>query len=93
VYYLICVGGVLLVQLAISYAVILAGTGNGSFVGLGAMLFALFGLPLTAIMVFILLRSQRQNPKPIHRVWLGISASALPLLQLLLLIAQKTFDL
>lgn len=92
-YYVIRVGGVLLVQLAISYAVIMAGTGNGSFVGLGAMLFALFGLPLTAIMVFLLLRSQRQNPKSIHRVWLVISASTLPALQSLLLIVQKAFDL
>ena len=92
-YYVIRVGGVLLMQLAISYAVILAGTGNGSFVGLGAMLFALFGLPLTAIVIFLLFRSQRQNPERIHRIWIAISAAALPVLQLLLLIAQKTLDL
>jgi hypothetical protein len=61
--YLVVVGGVLLVQAAISYATILAGTGNGSFVGLGAMLLALYGIPATAILNFLLLRRHRRNPK------------------------------
>ena len=65
----------------------------GHYLSLGAMLFALFGLPLTAIVIFLLFRSQRQNPERIHRIWIAISAAALPVLQLLLLIAQKTLDL
>lgn len=36
-------GGVLLFQAAFSYAIILAGTGNGSFIGLGATLLPLLG--------------------------------------------------
>ena len=92
-YYLIRVGGVVLLQLAISWGVILASTGNGSFVGLGAMLLALFGIPLTAIVSALLFGSQRRNPSRNLRLWLLVVISVLPALQLLLLIAQVTLDL
>lgn len=91
--YVVGVGGVLLVQLAISYATILAGTGNGSFVGLGAMLLALYGIPITAIVNFLLMRKQRSSPSRSNVVWVVCISSALPLLQLALLIAQKVLDL
>ncbi|MDX1914360.1 MAG: hypothetical protein SFU55_02150 [Methylophilus sp.] len=91
--YLVGVGGVLLIQTAISYATILAGTGNGSFVGLGAMLFALFGIPGTAITNFLIIQTHRKNPKQSNITMLMIISSILPILQLTLLIAQKVFDL
>jgi hypothetical protein len=91
--YLVVVGGVLLVQAAISYATILAGTGNGSFVGLGAMILALYGIPATAILNFFLLRNQRRNPKRSNVLWVIVISSVLPVLQLALLIAQKALDL
>lgn len=91
--YLVGVGGVLLVQVAISYATILAGTGNGSFVGLGAMLLALYGIPATAVTNFLLLRKQPSNAKRSNGVSIIVISSMLPILQLALLIAQKAFDL
>jgi len=91
--YLVGIGGVLLVQVAISLATILAGTGNGSFVGLGAMLFAIYGIPGTAIINFLIIRSYRANPRRSKIRWLVVISSILPLLQLALLIAQITLDL
>jgi hypothetical protein len=91
--YVFGIGGVLLVQVAISYATILAGTGNGSFVGLGAMLLALYGIPATAILNFLLLRKPRRNPERSYVGWVIVISSVLPVLQVGLLIAQKTLDL
>jgi hypothetical protein len=91
--YIVGIGGVLFVQLAISYVTILAGTGNGSFVGLGAMLFALYGIPITAIVNFLLIRKHRKSPKRSNIVLLIVVSSILPILQLALLTAQKVFDL
>lgn len=91
--YFVGVGGVLLVQAAISYAIILAGTGNGSFVGLGAMLLALYGIPATAVTNFLLLRKPPSNAKRSNGLSLIVISSVLPILQLALLIAQKAFDL
>jgi hypothetical protein len=91
--YLIGIGGVLLLQAAISYATILAGTGNGSFVGLGAMLFALYGIPITAIINLLLIRKQKKNPQRSNIKMLILVSSILPIVQLSLLIAQKVLDL
>jgi hypothetical protein len=91
--YIVGVGGVLLLQVAISYATILAGTGNGSFVGLGAMLLALYGIPATAILNFLLLRKPRRNPERSYVGWVIVISSVLPVLQVGLLIAQKALDL
>ncbi|HAJ72915.1 MAG TPA: hypothetical protein DCO68_12645 [Methylophilaceae bacterium] len=91
--YLVGVGGVLLIQIVISGITIIAGTGNGSFVGLGAMLFALFGIPATAITNFLIIQTHRKNPKPSNVTMLIVISSILPILQLALLIAQKVFDL
>ena len=91
--YTVGVGGVLLLQLAISYATVLAGTGNGSFVGLGAMIFALYGIPATAIANFALVRRQRKNPQRSNVVLLILISSVLPIVQLALLIAQMVFNL
>ncbi|MGV3581148.1 MAG: hypothetical protein ACO1N8_02470 [Methylophilus sp.] len=91
--YMVGIGVVLLIQIAISCVTIFAGTGNGSFVGLGAMLFALYGIPSTAIINFLLIRKHRNNPKRSNVVWLILISSILPVIQLALLIAQITLDL
>jgi hypothetical protein len=91
--YLIGIGGVFLVQLAISYTVILAGTGNGSFVGLGAMLFALIGIPGTVIANFLIIRQYRKTPKQSSVISLISVSLLLPIAQLALLFAQQVFNL
>lgn len=91
--YLVGIGGVVLVQAAISLAIILAGTGNGSFVGLGAMLLALYGIPGTAIINFLIIRQYRKSPTRSSPVSLVVISSVLPVLQLALLIAQQVLDL
>ncbi len=52
----------LLVQTLIVWIVIDQNTGNGSFVGLGAMLIGMVAIPLTAIVNFLLIRSSREQP-------------------------------
>ena len=91
--YTVGIGVVLLLQLAITSATIFAGTGNGSFVGLAAMLFALYGIPGTAIVNFLLIRSHRKELRWSNVVLLVLISSILPVLQLALLIAQLVLDL
>jgi hypothetical protein len=91
--YKIGIGVVLLIQLAITYATILAGTGNGSFVGLGAMLLGILGIPATALTNFLIIRHHRKNPKSSNIKSLILISCILPFLQLGLLIAQLTLDL
>ena len=90
---MIAVGGVAFAQAAISYAVISAGTGNGSFVGLGAMLAALYGIPITAIANLLLVRNCKRQPKPSIITTLLLISSVLPALQIALLVAQQVFSL
>ncbi|TJY59922.1 hypothetical protein E4T66_12125 [Sinimarinibacterium sp. CAU 1509] len=52
----------LLVQTLIVWVVIELNTGNGSFVGLGAMLIGMVAIPLTAIVNVLLIRSSRERP-------------------------------
>jgi hypothetical protein len=87
------IGGVFVVQAVLSFVTMRAGTGNGSFVGLGAMLFALYGLPATALLNFLLVRRQRQQPRRSNVVWIVVGSSLLPIVQLALLIAVKVFRL
>jgi hypothetical protein len=91
--YLVVVGGVLLFQAAFSYAIIMATTGNGSFVGLGAMLFAVMGIPVTAIANLVLIHTHRKNPAKPYIGRLLLLALALPLAQLALLILVSVFRL
>ena len=91
--YFIGVGGVILFQAAFSYAMILAGTGNGSFVGLGAMLMAVLGIPITAIANLVIIRSHRKNPATRYIGRLLLLALALPMAQLALLILVSVFRL
>lgn len=87
------IGLVLLVQLSISALTIFAGTGNGSFVGLGAMLLAIYGIPITLIINFFIIRSHKIYPKKSTITTISIISSVLPFLQLSLLLAQIVFDL
>lgn len=91
--YWLGVGGVLIVQLLVSFVTIFAGTGNGSFVGLGAMLLALYGIPMTVIANFLIIRNHRKNPKKSNVKTLMVISSILPTLQLSLLFAQIALDL
>lgn len=54
--FLLCVLLPVLLQLAVTGIVIAVTNGTGSFVGLGAMLLALYGIPATAIANFIAMR-------------------------------------
>jgi hypothetical protein len=91
--YFLCAGGVFLFQAVFSYVIILATTGNGSFVGLGAMLLAIFGIPATAIVNLILIHTHRKNPTIGYLGRLLIVALILPFLQLALLIVVSVFRL
>ncbi|MGY6277227.1 hypothetical protein [Methylomonas sp. MgM2] len=91
--YFLGVGGVCLFQAAFSYAVIMANAGNGSFVGLGAMLFAVIGIPVTAIAIAVLIRSHGKNPDKRYIGRFLLAALALPMLQLALLILVTVFRL
>lgn len=89
--YLLVVGGVVLLQAALSYAIILAGSGNGSFVGLGAMLLAVVGIPATAIANLLLVRNHRRHPSRGLAGRVLLLALALPAAQLALLVLVAVF--
>ena len=91
--YLFGVGGVVVFQIAFSYAIILATAGKGSFVGLGAMLAAVLGVPLTALVNFLLIRSARKNPSSRYVIRLVFISLALPATQLTLLVLVSVFRL
>jgi hypothetical protein len=91
--YFVGVFGVLLLHLLATGITIAASTGNGSFVGLGAMLLAVWGIPTTLIANFLLIRSYRTNPRGSRIVQLIVLSCILPVLQLLLLAAQIVFRL
>lgn len=91
--YLIGVGGALLFQLGFSYAVILASAGNGSFVGLGAMLLALLGVPATALINFLVVRAGRHTASSGYLVRLILISLVLPAIQLALLLVVSVFRL
>lgn len=91
--YLFGVGGILLFQAAFSYALILASAGNGSFVGLGVMLFAVMGIPATALANLLILRDQRRDPARPYLARLLLLALVLPTIQLALLVLVTVFRL
>ena len=91
--YLVGVGGVLLFQVGLSYAIILASRGNGSFVGLGAVSLAVLGVPLTALVNVLLIHSHRKNPASRYVGRLLLISLALPVAQLALLAVVSVFRL
>ena len=84
-------GGVFLFQAAFSYAIILASAGNGSFVGLGAMLLAVFGIPVTAVVNLALIHTHRKNPIKAYGRRLLMLALVLPMAQLGLFVLVSVF--
>jgi glycopeptide antibiotics resistance protein len=91
--YLLGVCGVLLLQVGFSFAIISATAGGGSFVGLGAMLLAVLGVPLTALINFLLIRSNRKNPATPYVLRLALVSLALPAAQLALMILVSVLRL
>lgn len=91
--YLLGVGVVALLQVGFSLAIILATRGGGSFVGLGAMLLAVLGVPITALVNFLIIRANRMSPAPPHLSRLVLVSLLLPAMQLALMIAVSVFRL
>jgi len=91
--YLLGLGVVALLQVGFSFAIILGTRGGGSFVGLGAMLFAVLGIPLTALVNFLLIRASRKNPESPYVLRLVIVSLLLPAAQLALMILVSVFRL
>ena len=89
--YFVVAGGIFLFQAAFSYAIILASAGNGSFVGLGAMLIAVFGIPVTAVVNLVLVHTQRKNPIKAYGRRLLMLALVLPMAQLGLFVLVSVF--
>lgn len=88
--YLLCLGFPMLVQTMVTFIVSQASSG-GSFAGLGAMLFALLGVPLTLIINFVQIRSYPQAGLLAHFSRSFLLALILPALQIGLLIAVSVF--
>ena len=80
-------------QAAFSYAIIPAGTGNGSYIGLGAMLFAVIGIPVTVIANLALIHAHCKSPAKPYIGRLPLTALALPMAHLALLIFVSGFRL
>lgn len=89
--YLVGVGGIALFQAIVSYGAMQAGTGNGSFVGLGAMLFAVMGTPTTAFLNFVFMYENRKHPERPYRLRMFLVSAVLPLIQLTLFILVKLY--
>lgn len=89
--YLIGVGAVLLAQSLVSFGVMLAGTGNGSFIGLAAMLLGLVGIPTTAFLNFIFIYENRKHPERPYLLRVSLVSLVLPVLQFVLLFLVKVY--
>ncbi len=83
----------MLLQVGFSFAIILATSGGGSFVGLGAMLLAVLAIPLTALINFLVIRTNRKNPESPYVLRLTLVSLALPATQLALMILVAVFRL
>lgn len=85
--YLFHVGVPALIQFATMAFVILATQGDGSFIGLGAMLLGGWGIPATAVINFAMART---NPRAWRSFWISLPV---PALLLLMLLADAMLDL
>jgi hypothetical protein len=91
--YLLGVGMAALLQAAISFAIILASRGDGSFVGLGAMLMAVLGIPVTALVNGLLIHAGRSTPGSPWALRVVLVSSILPAAQLALMLLVLVFRL
>ncbi|MBI1282942.1 MAG: hypothetical protein GC183_01225 [Thiobacillus sp.] len=90
--YLTCIGLPLLLQAGFTLLIINAAPG-GSFVGLGALLFAGIGIPITAVLLFPLARDRSGRSGYGRILRLVLLTLALPLAQLGLLVLVTVFRL
>jgi hypothetical protein len=91
--YFFAVGVVALLQVGFSFVIFQATSGGGSFVGLGAMLFAAVGIPSTALVNFLLVRASRKNPESPYTLRVLVVSLLLPAAQLALMILVSVFRL
>ena len=91
--YLFGLFGVLLLQVGFTFAIISATSGNGSFVGLGAMLLAVLGIPLTALLNFLVIRASRKSPAAPYVLRVALVSMVLPSVQLILAVLVFVFRL
>lgn len=91
--FLLNIGGVLLFQLISSYALMQLGTGGGSFVGLGVMLLAVYGIPLTVIINLVLILRKSAKVGKALFVQCVLVGLILPLIQTVLYLIVAIFDL
>ena len=89
--FLKCICIPFLLQAAITWVIVSFSSGGGSFVGLGAMLFAVIGIPATAIVNFSLIKAKPAASSRAHLVRSLLVALVLPLAQFGLLIAVSAF--
>jgi hypothetical protein len=52
-----------LLQCLLVYFIVLANTGNGSFVGLGAFIIGIFAIPITAVLNAVMLYVRAEVPR------------------------------
>jgi hypothetical protein len=91
--FLKCICFPFVLQAAITYAIVSLSSGSGSFVGLGALLFAMIGIPATAIVNFSQIKARPAATRSAHFVRSLLVSLVLPLAQLGLLIAVSAFRL
>ena len=91
--YLLGVGVVALLQLGFSLAIMLGTRGGGSFVGLGAMLLAVVGIPMTALFNFLLIRANLKGPGSPYVSRLILVSLLLPAAQFALMTLVTVFRL
>lgn len=77
----------MLIQAAVTVGVMLATNGGGSFVGLGAMLLGVWGIPVTALINLLLTREQPRAGRTV------LVSLPVPLLTLAMLVAAITLRL
>lgn len=90
--YLATIGLPILLQAGFTWLIINAAPG-GSFVGLGALLFAGIGIPVTAVLLLLLARQSARRNGPGHYLRVVLLTLALPLSQLGLLVLVSVFRL
>ncbi|PPE72680.1 hypothetical protein C3942_16645 [Solimonas fluminis] len=85
--YLLHVGLPAVLQVALTLFVMFATRGNGSFVGLAAMLLGVWAIPVTAIVNFA---RARATPRASATFWISLPV---PLLLMLMLLASVSLRL
>lgn len=91
--YLAGTGSALLLQVAVTLAVIMMTSGGGSFVGLIAFISAIYGIPATLIVNLLLTRITSQKPMKTHVIRSLLVGLVLPVLQVGIFAAVKYFRL